>query len=227
MLIQAYTMAYNEAEWIRQWVKSALRVCDVATVFDNGSTDRTVELARAAGAEVAHAEPQPEGCRDYNDPRFGHGRRRNACIAQLRGDWILNLDADEVLDGPDGDTLRRLIVAYPQAKAFKFLRYNLWCAEDLYRTDWQSWYPWLWKNGEGVRYGTQDPPHEPLVDAAGRNLLETAVGVPEGVGRIIHYHYVRGWKAQMHLKQTAEGIRQAAEELYRGKDPRVERVPWA
>lgn len=220
-------MAFNEAEWIEQYVRSARRFCDVVTVFDNGSTDGTPKLAADLGAEVVHMPPQPEGCLDYNDARFEHGRRRNECIAQLRGDWIFNMDADEVVHTDHEDILRAIVKgAGADQIAFSFLRYNLWCAEDLYRKDWNSRYPWLWKNGVGIHYSAENPPHEPLVDNTGRNLLERAMRVTEEVGCIVHFHYVRGWKAERHLQTTAEGIRKDAERLRAGAEPNVARLPW-
>ena len=52
-------------------------------VVDSGSTDATLEIARAAGARV------------YTEPWKGFGAQKNAAIADAAGDWILSLDADE------------------------------------------------------------------------------------------------------------------------------------
>lgn len=56
-------------------------------VVDSGSTDSTVALARAAGANV------------YAHPFASYGEQRNWALNELplRGEWILNLDADERL----------------------------------------------------------------------------------------------------------------------------------
>lgn len=227
--IQAYAMTFNEAEWIERYVKSALRLCDRCTIFDGGSIDGTQDKARDLGAEVI-SYPQPKGALDYNDPRFNHAERRNECISQLTGDWIFNMDADEELQAENSLRLRLLIEGggpNSVVTSYSFLRYNLWCAEDLYRVDWMDRYPWLWKNGEGIHYSKRDAPHEPLVGAQEVNLLENAIPVEEGLACIIHYHYVRGWKAEYHLKTTAAGIRKDAERLRKGDDPKVARVPWA
>ena len=54
-------------------------------VADNGSIDRTIEIAREYGATVVH------------QPKRGAAAARNAAIAAARGDWIAMTDADCVV----------------------------------------------------------------------------------------------------------------------------------
>jgi glycosyltransferase involved in cell wall biosynthesis len=51
-------------------------------VCDNNSTDRTAEIARAAGAKVIF------------EPMNQIARARNSAVAQATGDWVLIIDAD-------------------------------------------------------------------------------------------------------------------------------------
>ncbi len=69
---------------------------DELLVVDGGSSDRTVELAGAAGAVVLHAAR-------------GRGRQMNAGAAAARGDVLLFVHADTLL--PDGyrDELERVL----------------------------------------------------------------------------------------------------------------------
>jgi glycosyltransferase involved in cell wall biosynthesis len=65
---------------------SSLAFCDEVVVVDGGSRDRTVELARAAGAKVVeHAWP-------------GYGAQRAFALGQAQGDHVLFVDADERVD---------------------------------------------------------------------------------------------------------------------------------
>lgn len=66
---------------------AALRGCDDIVVLDSGSTDRTVELARAAGARVI--------THPFRD--FASQRNHAHAAAAFRHDWVFHLDADEVL----------------------------------------------------------------------------------------------------------------------------------
>jgi tetratricopeptide (TPR) repeat protein len=68
---------------------------DEVVVYDTGSTDSTVELARRAGARVI---------RGYWDDDFA--RARNACLAQCKGEWALWIDADERFVCPNVPQLR-------------------------------------------------------------------------------------------------------------------------
>jgi hypothetical protein len=71
---------------------------DETVVVDTGSTDRTRELAREFGARVF----------DFvwvND----FAAARNAALARARGDYVFWLDADDVVDPPEREKLKRLL----------------------------------------------------------------------------------------------------------------------
>jgi glycosyl transferase family 2 len=57
--------------------------CDEVVVVDGGSTDRTVEVAREAGAKV------------IENPWPGYGAQRNVALDHATSDWVLEIDADE------------------------------------------------------------------------------------------------------------------------------------
>src|SRR4029077_17309854 len=70
---------------------------DELIVVDTGSTDRTVEIAESFGARVLHHA----WTGDFS-------AARNVGLDAATGDWLLYLDADEVLAGGDGPLLREL-----------------------------------------------------------------------------------------------------------------------
>ena len=82
----------NEAGNIEQCVRAAWAALDAndisgeVIVADNGSTDGSAELARAAGAGVVH------------EPRRGYGSAYLAGFAAARGDYIVMADADLTYD---------------------------------------------------------------------------------------------------------------------------------
>jgi hypothetical protein len=82
----------NEEQGVGSTVEEAYRglaragVQGEVLVVDNGSTDRSVELATAAGARV------------IREPRRGYGAAHLAGIEQARGDVIVMADADQTYD---------------------------------------------------------------------------------------------------------------------------------
>ncbi|MCK4177608.1 glycosyltransferase [Aciditerrimonas ferrireducens] len=88
----------DEERFIEQCLRSILPVVDEIVVYDTGSTDRTREIARDLGALVV------EG---YWDDDFA--RARNAAVRRCGGEWVLWLDADEVLVCEDPQGLRTLL----------------------------------------------------------------------------------------------------------------------
>jgi len=67
-------------------VIEGLRVCEEVVILDSGSGDRTREIALQRGA------------RWYEHPFDGYGAQRRRAVSLARNDWILAVDADEVLD---------------------------------------------------------------------------------------------------------------------------------
>lgn len=62
------------------------RPCDQVIVVDNGSSDRSAEIARAFAPAVEIVQ----------EPRSGIGAARNAALRAARGDLIAFLDADDL-----------------------------------------------------------------------------------------------------------------------------------
>jgi len=83
--LSVFVIARNEERCIGAVLAAARALSDDLVVVDSGSTDRTVEIAEGAGARVFH--------HDW----AGYGPQKRFGEAQCRHDWLLNLDADEVL----------------------------------------------------------------------------------------------------------------------------------
>jgi len=88
----------NEEQHIVKCLKSVRDVVDEMIVVDTGSTDKTIDLARVFGAKV------------FDFPWTGDfSAARNQSLAQATGNWILILDADEVISPLDFKELREII----------------------------------------------------------------------------------------------------------------------
>lgn len=78
----------RDAERLLADVLAALAWCDETLVVDSGSTDRTVDIARAHGARVLHR------------PFDGFGAQKQFAAEQAAHDWVLAIDADELVTPP-------------------------------------------------------------------------------------------------------------------------------
>ena len=86
MKLSLCAIALNEAASLPQCLNSVKDVVDEMIVLDTGSTDRTPEIARELGARVYHFD----WANDF-------AAARNESLKYVTGDWVLVLDADEVL----------------------------------------------------------------------------------------------------------------------------------
>lgn len=94
--VSVVIIAKNEAHIIARNIDMARKITNDIVVIDNGSTDDTVKIARAAG------------CRVYQKNWDGYAANKNKGIQLAANDWILSLDADEVADEELVNTLHQL-----------------------------------------------------------------------------------------------------------------------
>jgi glycosyltransferase involved in cell wall biosynthesis len=83
--LSIFIIAQNEADRIGRTIAAARALSDDIVVVDSGSTDGTQAVAEALGARVIF------------NPWPGYGQQKRFAEDQCRHDWLLNLDADEVL----------------------------------------------------------------------------------------------------------------------------------
>ena len=102
----------NEADNIVDCLKSVQGIVDAMVVVDTGSTDDTVALAEAAGAQVVK---QP-WCDDFS-------AARNAALQHVSGGFVLVLDADERL-GPNAGSILREALQKPSFDCARLPLYN-------------------------------------------------------------------------------------------------------
>jgi len=96
----------NEEKRLARCLASALPWAGEAVVVDTGSTDGTVALAEGMGARVLHFA----WCDDF-------ARARNQALAASTAEWVLVLDADEVLHVDDAAAWERAL-ASPATAAY-------------------------------------------------------------------------------------------------------------
>ena len=95
-------IAMNEEANLPRTLES-VRWADEIVIVDSASKDRTIEIAQSFGAKTSfHAFA-------------GHGEQKNVALDLCTSDWVLLLDADEVLTPGLQDEIRRLLAGEPQS----------------------------------------------------------------------------------------------------------------
>jgi|GEM_PF-656530 len=87
----------DEQEMLPDCLTSLQDAVDEMVIVDTGSTDATVEIARSFGAKVL-----------FHEWTGSFAEARNVSLQAAGGDWLLVLDADEVLVQEDVELLRAL-----------------------------------------------------------------------------------------------------------------------
>lgn len=106
--LSCVVITLNEERHIANCLGSLPKGAEVI-VLDSGSQDRTCDLAEKAGARVAIR------------PFTNHAEQKNAALAMANRNWILSIDADELLD----ERLRMQIESVCQQSSTNYQGYRL------------------------------------------------------------------------------------------------------
>jgi len=88
----------NEEETLARCLKSVKSIVSEIIIADTGSTDRTQAIAREFGATSLHYAWADDFC-----------AARNYCLDHVNGEWVLVLDADEVLIYDSNEQIAQLL----------------------------------------------------------------------------------------------------------------------
>ena len=115
--ITVVILTYNEAPHIARAIASVREIAARIVVVDSGSTDDTVALAEAAGAELV------------THPFVTQAQQFNWALANagINTAWTLRLDADEVIEPDLADRIARELPALPtDVTGVTFARKHIW-----------------------------------------------------------------------------------------------------
>ena len=109
-------IAMNEEANLPRTLES-VRWADEIIVVDSGSKDRTLEIAQSFGAKTSY------------HAFGGHGEQKNVALDLCTSEWILLLDADEVLTPGSQEEIREVLACEdgrePKYDAYWIPRLNL------------------------------------------------------------------------------------------------------
>jgi glycosyltransferase involved in cell wall biosynthesis len=157
----------------------SVRWSDDVHVLDSGSTDATVAIARAAGANVVARTP-----RGAERELFGgnEAEHKNWALANIpfKHRWVLHLDADERVTGELRTSMRKAVEAPGEFVAFRIRRRDFWGKRWLKHVQTSAYYLRLFRP-EKIRY----------------ERLINPVSIPDGPvgelgGLLDHYPFSKG-----------------------------------
>lgn len=194
-------ITHNEEHIIEATLNAVRDIASEIVVVDCGSTDRTREIARACGASV------------YEEEWKGYAEQKNSALSKCNQEWILFLDADEIVS----EELKRAIIRElqkPKANGYLLNRLNYYLGKPLKYTWQPEWRLRLVKRDAGPRW--QGDPHEQLtVQGKSRKLR----------GILLHYSYT---SVADHIQKNIKYACLIAEKRYREASPwRVGICLWA
>lgn len=166
-MFSAVVITLNEAENIAACLQPLLAVTDDVVVVDSRSTDATVQIATKLGARVVSVDWQ------------GYSQTKNYANSLARYDWILSIDADEVVS-PELQASLRHWQPRPQT-VFLLDRFTNYCGTWVRHSGWYpDWKIRLFDRREVHWTGAYV--HEDL-------YLPPAVQQVKLEGKLFHYSY--------------------------------------
>ena len=190
-------IAMNEEANLPRTLES-VKWADEIIVVDSGSRDRTLEIAQSFGARTSY------------HAFGGHGEQKNVALDLCSSDWILLLDADEVLSPELQAEIRDVLAAEPKFEAYWIPRLNLYFGKWMRHG---GFYPdrklRLFKRGV-ARLSEGVGPHATPQFAGTRGTLR---------GDMLHYAYPTMGVYLEHMNRYSSEIAQLLHK--RGKDSRA------
>ena len=157
--LSVIVIALNQEANIGECLASVSFADDIVVV-DTGSTDRTVEVARAYTDRVLTTAWQ------------GFGRTKNYALDQARGDWVFSLDTDERVPLALQDEIQAVVEADGPLAGYRVPRKNYFCGRWIRHLGWYPDYTLrLFRRGQG-RFGDREV-HEEVIMTGPVGHLQT------------------------------------------------------
>ncbi|MDP8232443.1 MAG: glycosyltransferase family 2 protein, partial [Candidatus Zophobacter franzmannii] len=106
----------------------SIKWADEIVILDTGSTDRTMQIAQEFGAKL------------YQSEWFGFGKCKQIAVDKCENEWILSLDADEVLTPELVEELKRLIASNKSLNGYRIHRTSFYLGRKIKHCGWNRDY---------------------------------------------------------------------------------------
>jgi len=186
MKLCGFLITYNEEKKgnIRRCLDNLTKVCDEVAVYDDASTDGTVDVCREYTKHVI------EGKKNIG---FPNKPQKNILIRyvteKIKPDWVVWLDADEMFDrsGTDGEVRKLCKVGEDEGiDGFEIHEVNLYLSDAWRRTDRlydAGWFCRLWRNDGNLRFQEEKVLH-PVPFPVGLSNIQRVYST-----QVLHYGF--------------------------------------
>ncbi|MGI0011887.1 MAG: glycosyltransferase family 2 protein [Nitrososphaera sp.] len=182
--LTGFLQMYNESESgnLSRCLAHLDGICDDIVIYDDGSTDDSVSIAREFTRNIIASDSN-----DFGREIF-HKQQLLDLAVSLKPGWIVWLDADEVFDREGELGGIRALCQYGlehNIDGFSLLEYNLWKSEKHYRVDelWlKNWQVRLWRNNGKLRYDLKEGLHNKMYPAGMESIYRSNI-------KVIHYGF--------------------------------------
>jgi glycosyltransferase involved in cell wall biosynthesis len=159
-------ISYNEEDRIGRCIEGVQAIADEIIIVDSHSSDNTPSVAEAMGAKV------------FTENWQGFVEQKNFALSKCTGEWILNLDCDEVVTPPLSKSIRGAIDTNTHPR-YRLRRKSVYLGKTLDH----SWQPDLQTRlvrADASPRWTGEYVHERLISEGSCGVLE---------GFLLHYSY--------------------------------------
>ncbi len=159
-MISVTIIILNEEKNIKEVIDSVKALGEIIVV-DSGSKDKTVEIAKNAGAKV------------YFRKFDNFANQKNYAVSKAFGNWILSVDADEEISGKLSEEIK-VAVEEKEYDAYLIPRRNYILGREIKHSRWSpDKHIWLWKKEKGKWVG--DVHEEVIVSGKVGELSEAKI----------------------------------------------------
>ena len=187
----------NEADIIGQTLQSLEGLCDDIIVYDNGSTDNTIEQVRKFNVQL------------HQGTWEGFGQTKNKAITLAKYDWILSLDADEAIDQELRTSLLALQltgdkdiyeIKFKNFLGNKYLKYGEWGGDKHIRLFNRKKIYW---DDASVHEGLLIPREVRIKKLNGYVLHQTMKDINDYAAKMFRYAMLNAEKYQLQGKRSS------------------------
>ena len=166
--LSVVVITFNEEKNIERCLESVKEIADEVIVVDSYSTDNTQKIVESRGAIFIENSFE------------GHRQQKNFALQKAKYDYVLSLDADEVLSVPAILSLKT-IKSQPMSDAYSFNRKTNYCGKWIQHCGWYPDRKIRLINRKKAKWGGVNP-HDKII-------LNQGIKPQKIEGDILHYSF--------------------------------------